>query len=523
MDWLAPFACSFVGCFSVVPTALAAAAVVDVLRVRAEWWWIPVALMFPVVGPLAYFAVAYGPWGGSGRPLSPVTAQRRAARRRLRELKVQIAHWRGPALLAEAGELLLDLRRWRDAEAHLREARDAGADAIHVNYPLAQLLQVRGQRYAEALPLLAELVAVDPDHRMGSARLQLARCLDETGDSAGAERELREVLSRRNPAEARVRLARLLLRRDEGREAGELLTEVRSELPALPRYLRRAHRPWARAAARVKTGQESLPKPELEGAPPRAGRWVIAAVAVGAVAVLAFGVLTVRSLMRFSPAAMMAAGQDLESVRQELLELDEAPGARDDSEPAAEEIDRYLTLRERLAAPLLDYERERSRLRRSADSGVVPDVAASLRVTSALLRRLADGLREAGFGPERFERLTALVEWRFLGREEAIGWAVPAHFRSDWRSARRVLSMDEAPYADAGPAALRSFTRERDAARLKVEDLEARARQARGLSPPTRALLEARQPRIEALDPSMLDPLLDLLDTTRGGSVYDYE
>jgi hypothetical protein len=523
MEWLAPFACSFVGCFSVLPTALAAAAVVDVLRVRAEWWWIPVALMFPVVGPLAYFAVAYGPWSGGARPLSPVTAQRRAARRRLRELEVQLAHWRGPALVAEAGEQLLDLRRWRDAEKYLREAQQAGADPAHVNYPLAQLLQVRGERYAEALPLLAALVAVDPDHRLGSARLQLARCLDETGDAAGAERELREVLSRRNPAEARVRLARLLLRRGEAREASELLAEVASELPALPRYLRRAHRPWARAAARLKTGREPLPKPELEGAPPRAGRWVTVAVAAGAVALLAFGVLTVRSLMRFSPAAMMAASQQLESVRQELLTLDEAPGAREESEPDAEEIDRYLALRERIAAPLADHERERAALRRTLDSGGVPDVAASLRATTGILRRLADELRAAGVGPERFERLTVRVEWRFLGREEAIGWAVPRHFRSDWRSARQVLSWREEPYADAGPSALRSIAREREAARLKVEDLEARARAARDLAEPTRVLLEARRPRIEALDPSVLAPLLDLLDTTRGGSVYDYE
>jgi hypothetical protein len=523
MDWLAPFACSFVGCFSVLPTALAAAAVVDVLRVRAEWWWIPVALIFPVIGPLAYFAVAYGPWSGGARPLSPVTAQRRAARRRLRELEVQLGHWRGPALLAEAGEQLLDLRRWREAEKHLREAHQAGADPAHVNYPLAQLLQVRGERYAEALPLLAALVAVDPDHRLGSARLQLARCLDETGDDAGAERELREVLSRRNPAEARVRLARLLLRRGEGREASELISEVVSELPALPRYLRRGHRPWARAAARLKTGREPLPKPELEGAPPRASRWVTAAVALGAVAALGLGVLTVRSLMRFSPAAMMAASQQLESVRQELLALDEAPGARDESEPTAEELDRYLALRERIAAPLADHERERASLRRGVEAGGVPDVGASLRATAGLLGRLADELRAAGFGPERFERLTVLVEWRFLGRDEAIGWAVPDHFRSDWRSARQVASWDEKPYADAGPAALRSFVREREAARLKVEDLEARAREARELGEPTRELLEARRARIAALDPSVLEPLLDLLDTTRSGSVYDYE
>jgi hypothetical protein len=220
---------------------------------------------------------------------------------------------------------------------------------------------------------------------------------------------------------------------------------------------------------------------------------------------------------------MMAASQQLESVRRELLALDEAPGALDEAEPAAEELDRYLALRERIARPLADHERERAAVRRIVESGGVPDVAASLRATAGILRRLTDELRASGIGPERFERLTVLVEWRFLGRDEAVGWAVPDHFRADWRAARQVLSWDEAPYADAGPAALRSFAREREAARLKVEDLEARARETRELAAPTRALLEARRARIEALDPAVLDPLLDLLDTTRGGSVYDYE
>ena len=51
----------------------------------------------------------------------------------------------------------------------------------------------------------------------------------------------------------------------EGRpeEAGRLLSEVRNDATILPRYLKRQHHAWLRAAARLKTGAERLPRPRF--------------------------------------------------------------------------------------------------------------------------------------------------------------------------------------------------------------------------------------------------------------------
>ncbi|MCG8461604.1 MAG: PLDc N-terminal domain-containing protein, partial [Holophagales bacterium] len=222
------------GLWTLMPL-LSVAAVIDIVRTRAEWYWIWVVLFFQGIGPIAYFAVSYGPWSaGSVGQLSPAAARRVEARRRLRELQIQLGHWRGPSVLAEAGEQLLALGRYRDAEAHLREAKEAGAGPKEANLALAQLFQIRGARYAESRPLLEELDAEDPDYRFGAARLALARSLDETGEAEAAETLLRALIEKRNLPEGKVRLARLLMRRGEAEEARELLLQLGSDGATMP-------------------------------------------------------------------------------------------------------------------------------------------------------------------------------------------------------------------------------------------------------------------------------------------------
>src|SRR5215510_9933787 len=158
-----------------VPLILSIAAIVDVIRTGASWYWIPVVLFAPMLGSIAYFALTYTRLGG-GRfaSVSPASARRLQAQSRLRDLSVQLAHWRGPAILVEAGESLLVLGKYAEAEKHLREAQQAGASAEEVSFPLAQALEMQG-RFAEAVPLLEPLVRAKPDQRFGAVQLHLAR------------------------------------------------------------------------------------------------------------------------------------------------------------------------------------------------------------------------------------------------------------------------------------------------------------------------------------------------------------
>lgn len=240
------------GLLTAVPALLALAALVDCVRAGASWYWFWIILAFPVVGPLAYFVVVRSPVfaGNSTALVPPHVARRRQARRHLRELQVQLSHWRGPGVLAEAGEELLVLGKYREAEACFREARQNGAGVEDVNFGLGQALEVQG-RWDEAAPLFAELVAVEPDSHLGEGPLHLARCLDESGRRDEAEAALRKVLEKRTVIEAQVRLARLLYAKGEKEEADRIVAEVRNDARLLPRYLKRLHRRWLWAARRL--------------------------------------------------------------------------------------------------------------------------------------------------------------------------------------------------------------------------------------------------------------------------------
>lgn len=257
-------------CSGMVPLVLAVVACIDISRRREPWWWFVVVFVAPVVGPLAYFGVTrFGPRSDSrGTPRE----RRRQAARRLAELETQLAHWRGPAVVAESGEELLLLSRFAEAEARFREARTLGATPQDANLGLAESLIAQG-RMADAIDPLRELLALDPDHAMGRAQVLLARCLDECDRGDEAEAALRRVLASRNVPEARVRLARRLVLagwRDEGLA---LVNDLIAEERHLSQPLRRAQAPWTRAARALARGRTTLPESLRRGGERGPSRW----------------------------------------------------------------------------------------------------------------------------------------------------------------------------------------------------------------------------------------------------------
>ncbi len=479
------------GCFGFLPLLFAGAALIDAFRVRADWYWFMIILAFPIVGSIVYFVVVRSPLlsGRSAAMMSPTAARRLQARRRLRVLQVQLSHWRGPAVLAEAGEELVVLGKPQEAEAHLRESRDNGGAVEDVNLPLAQALEMQG-RWAEAVPLLEELCKAEPDARLGQGPLHLGRCLDEAGRKDEAEAVLRKVLERRTVIEAQVRLARILLLQGRKEEGGRLAAEVLTDAKLLPRYLKREHGPWIRAAGRLKSGTERLPRPRFEGSQPPGYRLRIALGAAAALVVLAlfaayawFQVshgLWDHSRWVQEQAALHGRMQGLDRRYPwkggDLSKLDL-------SEP---DLDRYLAIRQSLAP--------------------VPRGAAFLRV-------LATGLEGQRMGPRQFAALTNLVDWRFLRRPEALIFGLPEFHRSDWLIARAALDQGLFPGEQDTP----ERQRWRELTQAKVADYERQAAAAIDLSPATRNLLESRRADLERLDSAQDGNLMSALDPTLPG------
>ena len=516
------------GIFSFLPWIIALVAIVDVVRIGAPWYWIWIILAFNVLGAVAYFVVVRSGWlGGRQAALSPDTARRLQARRRLRELNVQLGHWRGPAVLAEAGEELLVLGKHKEAEKHFLEARENGAGIEDVNFGLAQAYQMQG-RFADAVPLLDELVQAKPDANMGRAQLQLGRALDESGQKERAEKVLREVLERRTIIEAQVRLARLLLARGEKGEAQRLLQEVKTDAANLPRYLRRQHRAWIWTARGLRSGSARLPRPYVEGGE-KPGRRLRLALAAAA-AVLVVGLVVVygakQAKMQMGTQELVESSERIESLRAEIEGFDKRhPWTRGNDlaklDLTAADLDRYLRVRRELEPAARQLQRQRREAASEMEEWAENDgISRALNPSSpfvdqyaadaSFLQAVRDALDRERMSPRELMDLLAVTEWRFLRRPEAMALGLPDFHHGDWLQARTLSEAGVEPTGDAQYD--RQQERAVQQARAKLASFEQQAAASADLSPATQALLDARRAELERLDPKALPVLLEAID-----------
>jgi hypothetical protein len=525
---------------------LAAVALIDSIRLGAGWYWCLIILGLPVIGPIAYFVVVRSPFLGShgSSLMSHSMARRLQARRRLKTLQVQLGHWRGPGVLAEAAEELLVLGKNKEAEKHFLEAIENGASIEDTGFGLAQALQAQG-RFADAVPHLEKLIAAEPDARLGEGPLALGRCLDESGRREEAEPVLRRVLERRTVIEAQVRLARILLNRGEKGEkdeAGRLAAEVLADAKLLPRYLKRLHGSWIRAARRLRPGT-SLPRPRVDGALTNRDRFQVALVAAGAVVVILLGGLFLLGT-GFGQWQMQSAQKDMEEtqkLRDRLDALGRADGwTRGDDlavvELTAADVDRYLRVRRGLEPTLREIASQQEAVRQKMKAAENAGLTGALTASSAVedwresetffLRSFVAELEREKMGPRELENLIALIEWRFLHRPEALVFGLPEYARGDWVSARQMLARDEPGLEGRGGSPemdrwIREERKQRARLKAKAEALEKEAQAAVVLAPASQTLLESRRAELAALDPAALDRILHVLDASLAESLWE--
>jgi hypothetical protein len=325
--------------------------------------------------------------------------------------------------------------------------------------------------------------------------------------------------------EAQVRLARVLLLKGQRDEAGQLLAEIAADAKVLPRYLKRQHRAWIRAAATLKSGTARLPQPRFEGASPPGYRLKMGLLA-GAAAVL---VLLVAVYLSTSGFFWLQARDGVEALK-EKTELATSLDALDERQPwyrgddlakvdlDAATLDRYLQLRRALAPGLRQLVSQRRRheaaVEQSAASGIFAVANREERwrqEQTAFLRSFVGELTRAGMGPRTFDHLTNLVEWRFLRRPGAMIFGIPEFHRADWITAKATA---ESPALEVPPDApfRREYEQGRRQAAAKFADYQRQANAAVDLSPATRELLESRRADLEGLDPGDAALLVHALD-----------
>jgi predicted Zn-dependent protease len=145
----------------------------------------------------------------------------------------------------ELANLLLDVRRPREAAALLGPNVEAGDDDVHTCFAMGAAL-ARSGSFERAEQFLAAARARDPAFRMGELDLEVGRLRLRRGDAAGAVEPLaRLVAERPGTVEGRFWLARALAQRGDAAGAARAREEAWREYAALPRFRRQQERPFA--------------------------------------------------------------------------------------------------------------------------------------------------------------------------------------------------------------------------------------------------------------------------------------
>lgn len=145
----------------------------------------------------------------------------------------------------ELAQLLLELRRPRQAAEALRPNVEAGDDDVHTAFAMGAALARSGE-VERAERCLAVARERDAAFRMGEIDLEVGRMRMRRGDSAGAIEPLtRLVAERPGTVEGRYWLAAALDRQGDAAGAARVREDAWREYAALPRFRRQHERPYA--------------------------------------------------------------------------------------------------------------------------------------------------------------------------------------------------------------------------------------------------------------------------------------
>ena len=233
-------------------TALQIWMLIDAIR-QKEWIWVLFILAFPGFGSLLYFFYIYR---GSGSAMRGFELPGTHSRKRIKELQAQIHHLDKPHHHLELGDIYFQQGKLDQAEACYRAAMERDAADPDIRAHLGQCL-LRQKKAAEALPLLATVVRVNPKHDYGHTLMALAEAMKSLGQSDQAISVLQQVTENHSYPRARVQLAELYIGAGLPDLAREQLQEVISDAPHTPAFQRRRDRIWFHRAKKL---MSQLPK-----------------------------------------------------------------------------------------------------------------------------------------------------------------------------------------------------------------------------------------------------------------------
>jgi hypothetical protein len=238
----------------IIPIIIQVLLIVHAVKTGRNQLWIWVLAFVPLAGAIAYLVVE----------ILPELFRSRAAQRTARGLKKAIDP--GALLRRLEGEVrvgsnvasrqryaeeLLRHERYDDAIAQYREAL-SGLYEHDANLMLGLAQAQFGKGDARAARItLDELIRLNPEFRSPAGHLLYARALESEGDVHKALEEYRVLAPSYPGAEASVRYAQLLHKQGQSAEAQKIVRELLEQARIAPAHYRKAQKSWLDAAQRL--------------------------------------------------------------------------------------------------------------------------------------------------------------------------------------------------------------------------------------------------------------------------------
>jgi hypothetical protein len=219
---------------------------VDAVR-RQEWVWAILILVFSFLTAVFYYFLVYRQSAPAGPALDLPGSH---DRHRIKDLQAQIHHLDKAHHHTALGEIYLRQGKFDLAEASFRAALERDPEDLDTQAWLGECLLHKRQPQV-ARPFLEAVLRSNPKHNYGQTAIALAETLTELGDEAGAIRVWNALLESHSYAQARVRLAELLLKHGGAERARQLLQEVIADDKHSPPFQRQRERGWVRQAKSV--------------------------------------------------------------------------------------------------------------------------------------------------------------------------------------------------------------------------------------------------------------------------------
>lgn len=221
--------------------------IIHVVRTGRPSFWVFVILFVPGIGSVAYCIVE----------LLPELSNNLMARRAMRGVKKtfnpggelrrrQLEHRLSGSVDAarHLASELMDSGRYAEAVDHYRSALTGLYEHdpdLMLGLSKAQFGNGDAEACKRTLKLLNEK---NPEHRSADGHLLYARALEQGGDLAAAEEEYAAVSVYYSGAEARVRYAQLLEKRQKTDAARAEYADILTSAELAPRHFRKAQKKW---------------------------------------------------------------------------------------------------------------------------------------------------------------------------------------------------------------------------------------------------------------------------------------